>query len=223
MPLAWARPLTHLPFTRSRGAVGCVIGRTARLRQADSMQALALSTLAVALAEIGDKTQLLALLLGARFRAPLPLIAGMALATLANHAVAGLGGAWLAEVLGPRWLAAILGLSFLLMALWMLRPDSLSPGEVPERPGRSVFLAALVAFFLFEFGDKTQLATVALAARLEPLAAVIAGTTLGLLLANAPLLLLGERVSLLLRASWARVAAAVTFGLFGVATLLELL
>lgn len=153
--------------------------------------AFLVSTGVVALAEIGDKTQLLALVLAARYRKPIPIILGILVATLVNHAVAGAVGAWIAAALGEEWLRWILGGSFIAMAAWMLIPDKLDDeGEKPARYG--VFLTTLVAFFVVEMGDKTQIATVALAAHYASLVAVVVGTTLGMMLANVPAVLLGE-------------------------------
>ena len=147
------------------------------------MEAFLVSTGVVALAEIGDKTQLLALVLAARFRRPLPIILGILVATLVNHALAGAVGAWIAAVVGPVAMRWILGLSFIAMAAWTMIPDKYD--EAQERP-------PLVAFFLVEMGDKTQIATVALAAKYGSLAGVVAGTTLGMMIANVPAVLLGE-------------------------------
>ena len=158
------------------------------------LEAFLVSTGIVAVAEIGDKTQLLSLVLAARYRRPLPIVAGILLATLLNHALAGALGAWIRSLLAPEALRWILALSFFAMAAWALRPDK--PDEnwrLGERYG--VFVVTLVAFFLVEIGDKTQVATVALAARYEALAAVVLGTTAGMLLANAPVVLLAERVA----------------------------
>jgi putative Ca2+/H+ antiporter (TMEM165/GDT1 family) len=158
------------------------------------MEAFLVSTGVVALAEIGDKTQLLALLLAARFRKPVPIILGILVATLANHAMAGAIGAWVAALVGPTAMRWILGLSFVAMAAWMLVPDKLDEDEPEQRasPRLGVFGATFVAFFLLEMGDKTQIATIALAAKYSSLAAVVAGTTLGMMLANVPAVLLGE-------------------------------
>jgi putative Ca2+/H+ antiporter (TMEM165/GDT1 family) len=156
------------------------------------MEAFLVSTGVVALAEIGDKTQLLALVLAARFRKPLPIILGILVATLANHAMAGAVGAWLASVIGATALRWILGLSFVAMAAWMLVPDRFEAAQEQKPPYLGVFGTTLVAFFLLEMGDKTQIATVALAAKYSSLASVVAGTTLGMLLANVPAVLLGE-------------------------------
>ena len=160
------------------------------------MEGFLVSTGVVALAEIGDKTQLLALVLAARYRKPLPIVLGILVATLANHALAGVAGAWLSATLGPAAMRWILGLSFIAMAVWTLIPDRLDGGgDGPAQaraPRLGVFGATVVAFFLLEMGDKTQIATVALAARYDALAAVVAGTTLGMMLANVPAVLLGE-------------------------------
>lgn len=155
------------------------------------MHTLLISTLVVALAEIGDKTQLLALLLAARYRRPWPIIIGIALATLANHALAGLLGGWLSSIMPDIWLRGLLVLSFFAMAVWVMIPDKDAGDEkISRRFGP--LLATLIAFFLVEIGDKTQIATVALAAKFPDLLAVITGTTLGMLAANAPVVFLGN-------------------------------
>jgi len=156
------------------------------------MEAFLVSMGVVALAEIGDKTQLLALILAARFRKPVPIIAGILVATLANHFLAGAVGAWLASVIGPTVMRWVLGISFIAMAIWTLIPDKLDDEEAPKPPRYGVFATTLVAFFLLEMGDKTQIATVALAARYSSLVSVVAGTTVGMMLANVPAVLLGE-------------------------------
>jgi putative Ca2+/H+ antiporter (TMEM165/GDT1 family) len=157
------------------------------------LEAFLVSAGVVALAEIGDKTQLLALVLAARFRKPVPIILGILVATLANHAMAGAVGAWLASVIGPTAMRWILGLSFIAMAVWTMIPDKLDDDEVEKpQPKLGVFGTTLVAFFLLEMGDKTQIATVALAAKYPSLVSVVAGTTLGMMLANVPAVLLGE-------------------------------
>jgi putative Ca2+/H+ antiporter (TMEM165/GDT1 family) len=173
----------------------------------------------VALAEIGDKTQLLALLLAARFQRPLPVIAGITVATLANHGLAGLAGAWITHLLGPALLRWLLGLGFIAMGAWALVPDRADEGAV-ARDSLGAFGATLLAFFLVEMGDKTQLATAMLAARYTPLAAVILGTTTGMLLADVPVVLLGERVTRRVPLPLVRRIAAVSFVLLGIATLL---
>ena len=176
------------------------------------MDALLVSTLTVALAEIGDKTQLLALVLAARYRRPWPIAAGILAATLLNHAASAWVGAWLASVLSPAVLRWGVVLSFLAVAAWALVPDKLDEGEAPVGPGaHGVFMATLVAFFLVEIGDKTQIATVVLAARYHPLWQVVAGTTLGMLLANVPVVLLGHRFADRLPLRAARVTAALVF------------
>jgi putative Ca2+/H+ antiporter (TMEM165/GDT1 family) len=156
------------------------------------MEAFLVSMGVVALAEVGDKTQLLALVLAARFRRPAPIIFGILVATLANHALAGAVGAWLAAVIGPTAMRWVLGISFVAMAIWTLIPDTLENEAEPRPPKLGVFGTTLVAFFLLEMGDKTQIATVALAAKYASLAAVVAGTTVGMMLANVPAVLLGE-------------------------------
>ena len=159
------------------------------------MQAFLVSTGIVTLAEMGDKTQLLALVLAARFRQPWPIVFGIFIATLANHAMAGALGAWVTTQLTPQMLRWILGASFLLMAVWMLIPDKLE-GDKPDSTTRfGVFGSTVIVFFLAEMGDKTQLATVMLAAKYETFIGVVAGTTLGMMLANAPVVWFGERIT----------------------------
>lgn len=183
------------------------------------MDTLLVSTLAVAVAELGDKTQLLALVLAARFRRPLPIAAGILLATLANHALAGLLGAWLGAVLDGAMLRWVLAASFLLMAAWMLIPDK--PALDAAKPSRfGPFLVTLVLFFLVEIGDKTQIATVALGARFESTVAVVLGTTAGMMLANLPVVWMGPKLMQLLPLKLARLSAAGLFAVLGVATLL---
>lgn len=173
----------------------------------------ALSAGAVALAEIGDKTQLLALLLAARFRRPWPIAWGILVATLLNHALAAWLGALVAGWLTPGVLRWIVAGSFLAIALWTLKPDALEPGQA--LPARSAFVATTLAFFVAEIGDKTQVATMLLAARYDPLWEVIAGTTAGMLAANVPVVMLGSRCADRLPLRAARIAAAVVFGLLG--------
>lgn len=182
------------------------------------MEAFIVSTLVVALGEIGDKTQLLALVLAARFRRPVPIIAGIFVATLCNHALAGLLGGWLRSALDPDVLRWGLGLSFLAIALWALKADTLDETSGPS--GRlGVFLVTLVAFFVAEIGDKTQIATIALAARFDDLVAVVAGTTFGMLLADVPPVLLAGKLAHKVSLSAARYVASALFALMGVATL----
>ncbi|OYW47232.1 MAG: hypothetical protein B7Z08_08860 [Sphingomonadales bacterium 32-68-7] len=174
------------------------------------MEAFLSSTALVALAEIGDKTQLLALVLAARFRRPLPIVAGILVATLANHALAAWLGASAAAWLSGPWFGAAVAAGFIVMGLWTLIPDTLGEDETPRARG-GVFLTTLVAFFLVEIGDKTQLATVALGARYESVLAVTAGTTLGMLLANVPVVLAGEALIRRVPLHAVRIAAATVF------------
>ena len=176
-----------------------------------------ISTGIVALAEIGDKTQLLALLLAARFKKPWPIVWGILVATVLNHAMAGALGAWVTTLVSPQTLRWVLGSSFIAMAVWMLIPDKLDDGadRPPVRFG--VFGTTVVLFFLAEMGDKTQVATVMLAARFDAYAAVVAGTTLGMMLANVPVVLLGERMTRLVPLRLVHVVSAIIFlglGLF---------
>ena len=179
------------------------------------MEALLVSTGVVALAEIGDKTQLLALLLTARFRAPWPIVAGIFAATLANHAFASAVGAWLMTLVDPQAMRWILGVSFIAMAAWTLIPDS-APDESAAAPRHGVFLATLAAFFLVEMGDKTQIATVMLAARYDAIVGVVAGTTLGMLVANVPVVFAGEALIRRVPLKAVRFAAAALFVAMGV-------
>jgi len=183
------------------------------------METWLISTGIVALAEIGDKTQLLAFILATRFRRPLPIIAGILVATLLNHGFAGALGTWITTLLGPALLRWVLGLSFLGMAAWTLVPDQFDAADAPAtRYG--VFGTTLIGFFLAEMGDKTQIATVALAARYDAFSTVVAGTTLGMLLANVPAVLLGERIARVLPVRIVHLIAAAIFALLGVMTLL---
>ena len=182
------------------------------------MQSLLVSTGVVALAEIGDKTQLLSLLLAARFRRPLPIIAGIFVATLVNHGLAGLVGEWVASALGVHMLRWVVGVSFLVMAVWTLIPDKLE-GTDGTHHRLGVFGATLVAFFVAEMGDKTQIATVALAARYADLCSVVIGTTVGMLIANVPAVLLGEKAAHKLPMRPVRAIAALIFAVLGMLTL----
>jgi putative Ca2+/H+ antiporter (TMEM165/GDT1 family) len=188
------------------------------------MEAFLISTGIVALAEIGDKTQLLALVLAARFRKPGPIILGILVATLANHAMAGAAGAWISAALGPTAMRWILGLSFIGMAAWTLIPDRIDDDPAGERRATTsrfgVFGSTLVAFFLLEMGDKTQIATVALAAKYAALGAVVLGTTLGMMLANVPAVLLGEVAATRLPMRLVHRIAAAIFLALGVTVLL---
>lgn len=174
-----------------------------------ALQALYVSTGTVALAEIGDKTQLLALLLAARFRRPWPIVAGILVATLLNHALAAWLGTLVAHWLTPAVLRWIVAASFIGIALWTLKPDTMD--ESAPLPGGNVFAATVIAFFLAEIGDKTQVATVLLATRFDTLWQVVAGTTVGMLLANVPVVAFGARFAQRLPLRAARIAAAVVF------------
>ncbi len=185
----------------------------------DALQALLVSTGVVALAEIGDKTQLLALVLAAKYRKPVPIILGIFVATLLNHGLAGVVGAWVAAAVGPEAMRWILGVSFIAMAAWILVPDNVDEGEAAVIPRHGVFLATLVAFFLLEMGDKTQIATVALAAKYASLWAVVAGTTLGMMIANVPAVLLGELAATKLPMRLVRGIAAALFLALGILVL----
>ena len=182
------------------------------------MEAFLVSTGIVALAEMGDKTQLLALVLAARYRRPGPICLGILAATLANHALAAGLGAWIAGLLGYDLMRWIVGASFLAMAAWILVPDK--PAAEDVRPRLGPFLATLVSFFLVEMGDKTQIATVALAARYPATAAVVAGTTLGMMLANVPAVYLGERLLRRIPVRTVHAVGAATFVVLGILALL---
>jgi putative Ca2+/H+ antiporter (TMEM165/GDT1 family) len=186
------------------------------------IEALLVSTGVVALAEIGDKTQLLALLLAARFRKPWPIVAGILVATLLNHALAGLLGAWITSWLSPGVLRWVLGVSFLAMAAWTLIPDKIEDDEAQLASRLGVFGATFVSFFLAEMGDKTQIATVAMAAQYAQVLAVVAGTTLGMLIANVPVVFAGDRLARRIPMRWVHGLAAALFALLGVAALMGL-
>ncbi len=175
------------------------------------------STLLVAIAEIGDKTQLLAVLLAARLRRPLAICFGILVATLANHALAALAGAMLADLVSSPWFAWAVAVSFLAMAVWALVPDRLDedPAAINRAPRFGAFIATTVAFFFVEMGDKTQVATIALGARYQAVWAVTAGTTLGMMLANVPAVLLGERILRIVPLKLVRIGAAIVFALLG--------
>ena len=184
------------------------------------MEAFLISTGLVALAEMGDKTQLLSLVLAARFRKPWPIAWGILAATLVNHALAGAAGAWVTRMLGPDTLRWILAGSFIAMAVWMLIPDKLDEDEVDRKgPRLGVFGTTLVAFFIAEMGDKTQIATVMLAAQYNAWALVVAGTTLGMMLANVPVVWFGERITRRVPIRAVHVVSALIFLALGVAAL----
>ncbi|WP_338849940.1 TMEM165/GDT1 family protein [Massilia sp. W12] len=180
------------------------------------MEALILSTLAVTLAEIGDKTQLLAFMLATRFRRPVPIMLGILAATLANHGLAGLLGSLLAQWISPLALRIGVAVSFLGMAAWILIPDELDE-DTPTRAGLGVFGATFVSFFLAEMGDKTQFATITLAAHYESTLMVIAGTTLGMLIADVPAIFIGQKMGQKLPLALVQRCAALLFALLGLA------
>jgi Ca2+/H+ antiporter, TMEM165/GDT1 family len=186
------------------------------------MEAFLLSTGIVALAEIGDKTQLLAFILAAKFRRPWPIIAGILVATIANHAFAGALGAWIMATVGPYIMRWVLGIGFIAMAVWTLIPDKFDEDDVAgaNRSRFGVFGTTLIAFFLAEMGDKTQIATVALAAQFNAFYAVVAGTTLGMMIANVPAVLLGHKIANRIPLRLVHGIAALIFLALGVATLL---
>jgi putative Ca2+/H+ antiporter (TMEM165/GDT1 family) len=184
------------------------------------MEAFLVSMGVVALGEIGDKTQLLALVLAARFRKPWPIIAGILAATLANHALAGFLGNWVRGIVAPETLRWIVAASFFAVAIWALVPDTLDDDEPQPATRWGVFGVTVVAFFLAEMGDKTQVATVVLAAKFPSLVAVVVGTTLGMLLANVPVVLIGNAASTKIPFKAARIVAALLFAGLGVYALL---
>lgn len=183
------------------------------------MESLFVSTGVVALAEIGDKTQLLAFILAARFKKPLPIIAGILLATLVNHGLAGALGAWITAAIRPEILRWVLGASFIGMAIWTLIPDKIEEKETQIASRFGVFGATLITFFLAEMGDKTQIATIAMAAHyINPLM-VVAGTTLGMLIADVPAVFAGDRLAAKIPMKLVHSIAAAMFALLGLATL----
>jgi Ca2+/H+ antiporter, TMEM165/GDT1 family len=184
------------------------------------MESLLVSTGVVALAEIGDKTQLLAFILAARFKKPLPIIAGILCATLVNHGLAGALGAWITANVSAQVLRWVLGASFIGMAIWTLIPDKIEEEETQVAHKLGVFGATLVTFFLAEMGDKTQIATVALAAHYASPVLVVAGTTLGMLIADVPAVFIGDKLAAKIPMKVVHAVAAAIFALLGVATLL---
>ncbi|MDX1377151.1 MAG: TMEM165/GDT1 family protein [Burkholderiales bacterium] len=184
----------------------------------EPLEPLLFSTGVVALAEMGDKTQLLSFVLAAKLRQRVPIILGILVATLANHFLAGAVGVWIARLVSPEMLRWIVALSFFGFALWALKPDTLDRGR--RLPARGVFMTTLVAFFLVEMGDKTQLATVALAAHYEALVAVVLGTTLGMMIANVPAVWVGEALTRRVSMKAMRGVAAALFVVLGVLALL---
>jgi putative Ca2+/H+ antiporter (TMEM165/GDT1 family) len=182
------------------------------------MEAFLTSTLVVALAEIGDKTQLLSLILAARYRKPLPIVAGIFVATIANHFLAGALGAWIREITPPDFMRWAAGGSMLAIALWTLKPDQFD-GELRQSTRAGLFVLTCVVFFLAEMGDKTQIATIVLAAQYQPLYAVVIGTTLGMMIANAPVVYLGKSFSHRIPFRAVRITTALLFAVLGIAAL----
>jgi len=185
------------------------------------MEAFLVSTGIVALAEMGDKTQLLSLVLAARFRKPWPIVMGIFVATLVNHALAGALGSWVTSALGPDVLRWVLGGSFIAMAVWMLIPDRIDDDQGGGTPRFGVFGATVIAFFLAEMGDKTQIATVMLAAQFNAWAAVVMGTTLGMIIANAPVVWFGDAITRKVPIRAVHVVGAIVFLVLGVLALLR--
>ncbi len=179
------------------------------------MEAFLVSTGIVALAEMGDKTQLLSLVLAARFRKPWPIVWGILVATLANHGLAGAVGSWVTTQLGPEALRWVLGGSFIAMAIWILIPDKLDDEDEQTNPRWGIFATTVIAFFLAEMGDKTQIATVMLAAQFQSWFWVVAGTTLGMMLANAPVVWLGDAITRKISLTLVHRISAVIFAILG--------
>ena len=185
------------------------------------MDSFLVSAGVVALAEIGDKTQLLAFLLAARFKKPAAIILGILVATIINHGLAGTFGAWVTQAVAPEILRWLLGLSFIAMAVWTLVPDEIDEDEARIVRRYGVFGATLITFFLAEMGDKTQVATVAMAAHYAAAVPVVAGTTLGMLIADVPAVFAANRVANRIPMKWVHTTAAAIFALFGLATLMK--
>lgn len=183
------------------------------------MEALLVSTGVVALAEIGDKTQLLAFVLAARFKKPVPIILGILIATLVNHGLAGALGAWITTAVDPDALRWALGISFLAMAAWTLIPDKLDDQKAATTQRLGVFSASLITFFLAEMGDKTQIATVALSAHYGAPLLVVIGTTLGMLIADVPAVFMGDRLGTKIPMRLVHLVAAAIFAALGLVTL----
>lgn len=183
------------------------------------MESLLVSTGVVALAEIGDKTQLLAFILAARFKKPVPIILGILVATLINHGLAGALGAWITSAVTPEILRWVLGLSFIAMAIWTMIPDKIEEEETKVAQKFGVFGATLITFFLAEMGDKTQIATVAMAAHYAAPLMVVIGTTLGMLIADVPAVLIGDKLANKIPMKLVHSIAAAIFAILGIATL----
>jgi len=183
------------------------------------MESLLVSTGVVALAEIGDKTQLLAFILAARFKKPVPIILGILVATLVNHGLAGALGAWITSAVTPEILRWVLGISFIGMAIWTMIPDKIEDEETKVAQKFGVFGATLITFFLAEMGDKTQIATVAMAAHYAAPLLVVTGTTLGMLIADVPAVFLGDKLANKIPMKLVHSIAAAIFAILGIATL----
>lgn len=179
------------------------------------MESFLVSTGIVAIAEIGDKTQLLALLLAAKFRKPLPIIAGIFIATIANHAGAAVIGSWIAALIGPDTMRWVLAAGFVAMGIWVLIPDKVDDDEADKAPRFGVLLTTIIAFFLLEMGDKTQIATIALAARYPDWWLVTMGTTFGMMIANVPAVLVGQAATQVLPLRVVHIIAALAFFVLG--------
>ncbi len=207
------------PLRAGRGASRRWLYRPARARQT-LLEPILISTLVVALAEIGDRTQLLAIVLATRFRRPVPIILGILVATLANHGLAAVVGYLVGDFLKGHWFQYVVALSFFATAVWTLIPDK--EDDLPKETSHfGVFVTTLLTFFVVEMGDKTQIATVALAARFHQILLVAAGTTLGMMAANIPAVLLGEAATRIVPLKWVRIGAALVFAGLGVWTLIE--
>lgn len=185
------------------------------------MEAILVSTGVVALAEIGDKTQLLAFILAARFKKPLPIIAGILFATLLNHGLAGALGSWISTAINPDTMRWVLGLSFIAMAAWTLIPDKIEEEEMKVASHLGVFGATFITFFLAEIGDKTQVATIALAAHYAAPLMVVAGTTLGMLIADVPAVFVGNKFAEKISMKLVHSIAAGVFAIMGLLTLFK--
>ena len=183
------------------------------------MEALFISTGIVALAEIGDKTQLLAFILAARFKKPIPIILGILIATIINHSLAGALGGWIITYVNPAILRWVLGLSFIAMAIWTMIPDKIEEEQTQVAQKLGIFGATFVTFFLAEMGDKTQLATIAMAAHYGVPHLVVMGTTLGMLIADVPAVLMGDKLTNKISMKWVHSVAAAIFAFLGIATL----
>ena len=183
------------------------------------MHSLLISTGVVALAEMGDKTQLLAFILAARFKKPIPIVLGILAATIINHSLAGALGAWITSIVNPEMFRWVLGASFIGMAIWTLIPDKIEEEETQVANHLGVFGATFITFFLAEMGDKTQIATVMLAAQYNAWFAVVAGTTLGMMLANAPVVWLGDAITRRVPLRLVHLISAGIFAVLGVIAL----